>query len=132
MDLCPATLRSSVVQWSVKIEGQQPKLKPLKKTIDVILTQIYDDHTICTNFKKHSLKKLILHTCTRTVFSFNNIIYEQKDGVSMGSLLGPAMANIMTKLENKIMKPLINDGTIKFYCQYVHDILLVVKPRDVS
>ena len=42
------------------------------------------------------------------------------------------MANIMTELENKIMKPLINDGTIKFYCQYVHDILLVVKPRDVS
>ena len=42
------------------------------------------------------------------------------------------MANIMTELENQIMKPLINDGTIKFYCQYVHDILLAVKHRDVS
>ena len=28
-DLCPATLRSSVVQWSAKIAGRQPQLKPL-------------------------------------------------------------------------------------------------------
>ena len=35
-------------------------------------------------------KKLILDTCTKTAFSFNNnIIYKQKDGVSMGSSLGP-------------------------------------------
>ena len=35
-------------------------------------------------------KKLILDTCTKTAFSFNNnIICKQKDGVSMGSSLGP-------------------------------------------
>ena len=32
------------------------------------------------------------------------------------------MANvIMTELENNVIKPLLNDGTIKFYCQYVDD-----------
>ena len=61
---------------------------PIKKTINVILTRIYNDHTISTNLKKRSLKKLILDTCTKTAFSFNNIIYEQKDGVSMDSSLG--------------------------------------------
>ena len=72
---------------------------PIKKTIDVIPTQIYNDHSISTNLKKRSLKKLILDTCTKTAFLFNNIIYEQKDGVSMGSVLGPVMANIiMTEL----------------------------------
>ena len=72
---------------------------PIKKTIDVIATQIYNDHSISTNLKKRSLKKLILDTCTKTAFLFNNIIYEQKDGVSMGSVLGPVMANIiMTEL----------------------------------
>ena len=30
---------------------------PIKETIDVILTQIYNDHTISTNLKKWSLKK---------------------------------------------------------------------------
>ena len=80
---------------------------PIKKTIDVILTRIYNDHTIITNLKNHSLKKLILDTCTKTVFSFNNIIYEQKDSLSMGSSFGPVMANIiMTELENKVIKPL--------------------------
>ena len=54
-------------------------------------------------------KKIILDTCTKTAFSFNNITYEQKDSVSMGSSLGPNMANIiMTELENKVIKPLIN------------------------
>ena len=67
----------------------------IKKTINIILTRIYNDHTISTNLKMHSLKKLILDTCTKTVFSFNNTIYEQKDGVSMGSSLGPVMVNII-------------------------------------
>ena len=89
--------------------------------------------TISANLKNHSLKKLILDTCTKTVFSFNNITYEQKDGVSMGSLLGPVMANIIkTELENKVIKPPINNDTIKFHCWYVDDTLLVVKPQNIS
>ena len=51
----------------------------------------------------------------------------------MGSSLGPNMANIiMTERENKVIKPLINDGPIKFFCRFVDDTLLVVKPQDVS
>ena len=38
----------------------------------------------------------------------------------------------MTELENKVIKPLMNGGTIKFYCQYVDDTLLVVETHDVS
>ena len=50
----------------------------------------------------------------------------------MGFLLGSVMANIiMTKLENKVIKPLISDGTIKVYCWYVDNTLLVVKTQDV-
>ena len=29
--------------------------------------------------------------------------------------------------KNKVIKPLMNDGTIKFYFRYVNDTLLVVK-----
>ena len=51
----------------------------------------------------------------------------------MGSSLGPVMVNIiMTKLEDKVIKPLINNGTIKFYCHYVDDTLLVQKTQDIS
>ena len=37
----------------------------------------------------------------------------------------------MTELENKVIKPFMNDGGIKFYCWYVNDTLLVVKPQGV-
>ena len=51
----------------------------------------------------------------------------------MGSSLVPGIANIiMTKLEHKVNKFLMNDVTLKFYCWYVDDILLVVKPQDVG
>ena len=104
----------------------------IKNTIDVILKQINNDHITNINLKKSSLKNFILDKCTKTAFSFNNIINERKDGVSMGSALGSVMANIIvTKVEQKVIK-LMSDGAIKCYCQYVDDTLLVVKPQDVS
>ena len=82
---------------------------------------------------KRTLKKLITDICNKTAFSFNKKLYQQKDGVSMGSSLGPVLANIiMTELENKIIKPLITDGTIKFYSRFVDDTLLIVKHENVK
>ena len=98
-----------------------------KRRSDAILTRIYNDHTIRTNLKKGSLKILTLDRCTKTVFSFNNIIYKQKDGKRL------VLADIInTELKKKVVKPLMNDGTIKLYCQYVGGILHVVKSQDVS
>ena len=44
----------------------------IKRTVDIILRQINQDRVISTNLKKRTLKKLILDTCTKTAFSFNN------------------------------------------------------------
>ena len=106
---------------------------PLKHTIDIILKRIYDDNVIQTTLTKRTLKKLILDSCQKTIFSFNNKYYKQMDGVSMGSSLGPVLANIiMTELETIIIKPLMNDGTIKFYIRYVDDTLVLVKPDNID
>ena len=79
------------------------------------------------------MKKLILDTCTKTAFTFNRVIYEQKDGVCMESSLGHLLANvIMTELEEKVIKPLINDNTIKFYARYVDDTIFLIKREDVG
>ena len=65
--------------------------------------------------KKRTLKKLILDCCSKTTFSFDEKIYVQKDGVSMGSSLGPVLANIIvTEFERIIVSELIADGTIEF------------------
>ena len=38
----------------------------------------------------------------------------------------------MTDLEEKVIKPLINDNTIKFYAKYIGETLFVIKREDVS
>ena len=83
--------------------------------------------------KKPTLKKLLLDTCTKTAFSFNGQLYEQTDGVSMGGSLGPLVANIiMVELEAKVILPLIDDGTIKFYTRFVDDTLLLIREEDIE
>lgn len=51
----------------------------------------------------------------------------------MGSSLGSTMVNIkMTKLEIKVVKPVLSDGTVKLYYQYADDTLFAAKPQDVT
>ena len=62
------------------------------------------------------MKKLLLDSCTKTTFSFDNLLYEQCDGVSMGSSLEPILANIiLTEVESVIVKLLIETSVLKFY-----------------
>jgi len=104
---------------------------PLNKT--VVLTRIYNQKLTKTTLKWRTLKKLLLDACKKTAFSFNNVIYEQIDGVSMGSSLGPTLANvIMTELEKVIVDELVASGMIKFYIRYVDDTLLLTKPESVD
>ena len=106
---------------------------PLKRTLNLILDKVYKDKQIQTTMKKATLKKLLLDTCTKTAFSFNGQLYEQTDGVSMGGSLGPLLANIiMVELEAKVIRPLIEDGTIKFYMRFVDDTLLLLKEDDIE
>ena len=87
---------------------------PSKKTIDIILKRIYIDKVISTNLKKCSVKKLLLDTYSKIAFTFNGVIYGQKDGVCIRSSLGPLLTNVIMKdLQEKVIKLLINDNTIK-------------------
>ena len=72
---------------------------PLQKTINIILKKVYVEKVINTSIKKNTIRKLIKETCKKTAFVFDNEIYKQINGVSMGALLAPVLANIiMTEL----------------------------------
>ena len=104
-----------------------------KRTVNIILKRIYVDKVIPTTLRKRAMKKLILDACTKTVFSFNNKFYKQIDGVSMGSPLGHVLANIiMTELESRTVKELVDKSLVKLYMRYVDDTLLLVKDKDIK
>ena len=62
---------------------------------------------------------------------FNNKYYKQVDGVAMGSLLGPALANIfMSSFESKCLRDCLNDFKPMFYRRYVDDIFVLFFSPD--
>ena len=71
----------------------------LSNTWKIIVDRKYNKKLVETKLKKSTLRKLICDTCTRTVFSCNNKLYEQTDGVSMGGSLGPVLTNIIIMTE---------------------------------
>ena len=106
---------------------------PLAKTIQLILKRVYSENLVTTNLTKRTIKKSLKDACSKTVFTFNDKIYKQIDGVSMGSPLGLLLANIfMTELEKDIIQKLIDKKFIKFYIRYVDDTLLLVKDEDID
>ena len=104
---------------------------PLDFTINLILDKIYRDKLIKTKLKRGEMKKL-LETCTKEMhFSFNGIIYRQTDGVSMGSPLGPVIANIfMVELERTLVPQF--EGIIGLWYRYVDDTFTFIKRGSVE
>ena len=65
------------------------------------------------------MEKLIIDSCTKTAFSFNN-----------KSLLDPVLENIiMTELGNIIVEDLVDKSLIKVYMLYFVEILLLEKEK---
>ena len=81
---------------------------PLDFTTNVILRRTYDENEIHTNIKRSEIKKLLLLCRKNVYFMFNIDIYQQCDGVAMGSPLGQVIAGIaMVELERTLHPRLI-------------------------
>ena len=67
----------------------------------------------------------LMETATRSVeFSFNNEMYQEKDGVAMGSPLGPALANIFVGLHEECCSTTTKS---QVYFRYVDDTYTIFK-----
>ena len=97
---------------------------PLDETIDTIIKRIYDKE-INTDIPKKEMSKL-LYLCTKNAHLTLNKTYLQLNGVSMGSPLGPVLANIfMVELERNIVPILSND--ILLWIKYVDNTICFIK-----
>ena len=79
-----------------------------------------------TKLKRNELRELLM-MCTKELhFVFNGKTYQQKDGVCMGSPLGPILANVfMVHLEETIAPKL--QTSMPTWIRYVDDTFTLVK-----
>ena len=99
---------------------------PLEETIQIITDTIYSDQSSQNQpiVNKEIFAKL-LRLATKGIFMHRNKFYEQHDGVSMGSPLGPTIANFfLAHMENKLLNSNLNFQP-KLYLRYVDDIFAV-------
>ena len=82
------------------------------------------------NLGKEDLTQLLEVATTNQLFQFDGQLYEQTDGVAMGSPLGPLMANVfMCHLEDKLAR----DGMVpSLYKRYVDDTLARMPDTDAA
>ena len=102
---------------------------PVKDTIKYICDEIYRKKSIPTfHIKEIIFKNLLTKLATNCVFSFNNVLYKQIDGCTMGGPLSVVLANIfLSKMEKDIITP----HNPIFYKRYVDDIY-VRRKKDES
>ena len=101
---------------------------PVGETIEIISNQIFANRVVFEGLDRSQFIQLLSLAVRNFHFTFNNRIYQQIDGVAMGSPLGPLFANIFMSFHEKtwlhncpsLFKPLL-------YRRYVDDCFLLFK-----
>ena len=99
---------------------------PLDETIDMAVNLLFDNYPEM-KITKPELKQLFEYSTKNTHFLFNNELYDQIDGVAMGSPLGPALANLFMSTHESTWLENNAASNVLFYRRYVDDIFCVFK-----
>ena len=92
---------------------------PSDYTINLILERIYKNKELNILIPESDLKKL-LELCTKdNILLFNGLLYQQVDGVAMGSPLGPLLANIFMSHVEKLLFNSDLKTEVNFWLQYI-------------
>ena len=95
---------------------------PLKETIDIAVNLLFE-HNTGLSITKAELKKLFEFATSGTYFIFQGTLYNQIDGVAMGSPLGPALANLFKGYYETMWLNTFQECEIVLYRRYVDDII---------
>ena len=101
---------------------------PLDETIEILANRAFTNNWFNTthdlNLTKTDLVDLLSAATKGQLFQFNGALYEQTDGVVMGSPLGPLLANVfMSSIEENLER----EGKLPFFFRrYVDDTLTLM------
>ena len=76
---------------------------PLKETIDVAVNLIFDKHPDL-KIARQELEKLFEFVTSGTHFLFDGSYYDPTDGVAIGSLLVPVLANLFMGFQKSMVR----------------------------
>ena len=101
---------------------------PLDETITILVRKAFTENwfnkTYDLNIKESDLVKLLQLATKDQLFQFEGNLYQQIDGVAMGSLLGPLMANtFLCSLEEKLER---YNKLPNLYRRYVDDTITAI------
>ena len=99
---------------------------PLNETIHIIADKIYETKEK-PKFEKEVFIKL-MEMATSGIFMYGDKYFKQTDGVTMGSPLGPTMANFcLSHFENQLLEECDDTNGPSLYARYVDDIFCVFR-----
>ncbi|CAF1492766.1 unnamed protein product [Adineta steineri] len=99
---------------------------PLNETIDIILEHLYDGDITPPVMDRKDMKKLLILATQNSHFLFDGKLYDQIDGVSMGSPLAPLLAEIfLQNFEKKYLSSLETMG-IFYWKRFVDDTFVLI------
>ena len=103
----------------------------LKETINICTSLIYKNVDVIEGINKSEFENLLSLATQESYFMFNDILYKQKNGVAMGSPLGPTMANVFLSFyEIKWLEQCPNEFKLVFYRRYVDDIFVLFESAE--
>ena len=107
---------------------------PLEEAIHILADKAFSNNwfnnTYGLHLEKEQLFELLRVATTDQLFQFNGVLYEQKDGVAMGSPLGPLLANVfMYSLEEKLHD---KDAMLEFYKRFVDNSCSLMPSTDAA
>ncbi len=105
---------------------------PVNETIEIVLKHLYDTQGACTTIPKDDMKKLLKFATQDSHFLFNGKVYDQIDGVSMGSPLAPLLAEIFLQDFEKKHLHVFDEMGIGYWKRYVDDTFVLLDPRLCS
>jgi len=104
---------------------------PLDETIDIVTKKVFDKKLKVNGLSKTDFRRLLTLSTKGTVFFFNGAYYRQKDGVAMGSPLGPALANaFLCHHETRWLEECPLSFVPVFFARYVDDIFVLLRSKE--
>ena len=95
-DLATSKFNENTIVTSYDVTAMFTNI-PVDETIDILTAKLFQNNWFNVrhnlNITRLQLKQLLEMAAKNQLFQFNGQLYEQRDGVAMGSPLGPLKAN---------------------------------------